>query len=520
LPFKTTLIRPVGAAITALMLAAALLPAAACAQRCAPGATLDIMQAEPPRSMDPADETATDTNNILDPLYETLVRTTADGTVVPWLALSWAHSPNGQDWDFSLRPDVRFHDGAPMDARAVVASFRRLLSPERGLAAAGAFQQIIASATATDAMTVHFHLRQPMAFFLNLMSVTQAGIVSPVADAARRLGPDADGTGPMQLSVWDHGASVTEIRNPHYWGTPARYAALRWRWSSETSVLNMALKTGDADIVLPLAPVFASLLQRDPSYHLINTPSPTLYWVALNTRLPPLDDARVRRALDTATDRDALVAGLLHGFGQAACYAVPPSEAGALQCDVSHADPDASRAALRDAGHPGGIDISVAVQEPEEPIAEALQAMWAKAGIRLHIRKLEAGLWAQAAFAGPAAKARDELHAVIASWSEPFNTDEVLRPIYQSINAAPTGANLGFFSDRETDSLIDRAAGTLDAAARASIYRTLQLRLKEQMPVLPLYTRNALIAAGPQISGVKNVAELVDVSTVCKSTAR
>lgn len=475
---------------------------------CSPArpATLSIMQSEPPRSMDPADHTATFTASVLDPVYEGLVHMQPDGRIVPLLATAWTASADGLDWRFTLRPGVRFHDGAPFDAQAAVASFQRLLSPTRGLAGAGRFRGVLES-VAADGDGLRMRLRRPYAFLLQLLAAPQAGIVSPAADRAGTLARHADGTGPYRFVRWDAGEDVVEARDPGWWGAgqaPAgRPEALRWTWSSEASVMNMALRSGAVQVAVPFAPLFARLGMRDPSLRIDRNDGAAVYFVALNTRLPPLGDARVRRALSLATDRDGLVAALLHGFGTAACSPLPPSLAGCggLRPALGF-DPAAARALLSQAGLPKGFALSVAVQEPEEPIAEALQAMWADVGVQLEIRRLESGVWAEAAFAGPQSKADSRLGAVIASWASPFQPDIELDALFASTSAAPAGANLGFFVDPGLDRELAEAAATLDPAARAARYGIVQDRIVAGMPDILLYTRADLLGRQREVSGI------------------
>lgn len=465
-------------------------------------ATLRIMQSEPPRSMDPADQTATFTASVLDPMYEGLVRMLPDGRIVPRLALSWTTSPDGLDWRFILRPGVRFHDGTVLTSIVAAQSFARLLSATSGLVGAGHYGTIIASIR-PDGPALLIHLSKPYAFLLQLLAGAQADLVSPAAARAGTLGRIPVGTGPYRFVTWKSSDYVEEERNPDYWGPRPAIDRLRWSWSPEASVMNMALRTGEIDVAVPFPALFASRLGDAPFLRLQQQPGAAIYFVALNTRLPPLNDPNVRHAISLATDRPALVAALLHGFGEPDCGPLPPATLGCGQATPALAyDPVRARTLLAEVGLPHGFALSVAVQEPEEPIAEALQAMWAKAGIRLSIHRLEAGVWVDAAFAGPAAKQQDRLGAVITSWAAPFVPDLQLRPLFASRSEAPAGANLGFFSDPALDQAMDNAARTLDTAARDALYRDIARRLDAAAAHISLYTPSDLVAHASRVSGL------------------
>jgi glutathione transport system substrate-binding protein len=91
------------------------------------------MQSESPLTMDPEDHTASFTMDVLDPMYECLVRFDQNLDIVPSLATRWSVDSSGTKWTVELRKGVRFHDGSAFNAQAVVDSFNRLLDPERGL---------------------------------------------------------------------------------------------------------------------------------------------------------------------------------------------------------------------------------------------------------------------------------------------------------------------------------------------------------------------------------------------------
>jgi len=460
------------------------------------------MQTEGPRSMDPADHTATFTAAILDPMYEGLVRHTPAGPA-PLLATGWTSSADGLTWTFALRSGVRFHDGSALDAAAVAASFSRLIDPNAALAAAGKFAPIIASAAPVNPSTLQLRLKKPYADFLTLLAANQAGIVSPRAAAAGTLARVACGTGPYRFVAWRSGERVEQRRNEAYWGPKPAVETLRWTWSSEPSVLYMALRTGDADIAAPLSPVFARLTAANRALSLIHQRGTAFFWVALNMMLPPFDDPRVRQALGYATDRAALVAGLLGGFGQPATAPLA-SATPFLHPDPEHvrSDPAYSRRLLADAGHGKGLSIALAVQESDALLAEALQAMWRDVGVALDIRRLEGGVYAGTAFARPEAKAADGIGGVLAWWSSGASPDLLLRPLFSSASAALAGANLGFFRDPAVDALIDAGAATTDPAARDRLYAAVQRRIVDAAPAVLLYTRDDLAGARRGVSGV------------------
>lgn len=466
--------------------------------------TLTVLQAEPPRSMDPGDHTASVTATILEPMYEGLVQRDADLKIAPQLATSWTNSEGGKVWTFKLRTGVSFHDGTPFNAAAVVHTFQRFLDPKRGLAAAGRVSAVLASVTAIDDTTVAFTLKSPYAGFLTLLATGVGKIVSEKADEAHNLGLVPVGTGAFRFVAWKSGEYVLETRNDAYWGTKPKLDQIKFSWSGESSVLNMSVQSGSADVVYPLPPVFAPTVKNNPNLKLSDTVGSFVFWVSLNTRLPPLDNVKVRQALNFATDRQGLVNALLRGYGQPANSPLAPTnpnydpKLATYTFDIGRA-----KALLAEAGLPNGFTMSVAVQERDAAIAQALQGMWSKAGVTLEIRRQEGGVWTKAAFANPEAKKADNLASSIASWSSgTFNADLQLRPLYSTAAWAPGGANLGFFSDPALDRLIDQGAAELDDAKAKVIYGAAQKLINEEAPHVLLYYSRDLLATSAKVSGV------------------
>ncbi len=137
-------------------------------------ATLNVMQTEAPRSMDPGDQTATYTAALLDPMYEGLVKRDPDLSLKPALATEWSADASGLVWTFKLRPGVKFHDGTAFDADAVVKNFARHLDTKRGLAASGRLRTFLEGVTAVDPMTVQFKLKTQYPAFIALLSTAPA----------------------------------------------------------------------------------------------------------------------------------------------------------------------------------------------------------------------------------------------------------------------------------------------------------------------------------------------------------
>ena len=470
----------------------------------ASAATLNVMQTEAPRSMDPGDQTATYTAALLDPMYEGLTKRDPDLSLKPSLATEWSSDAAGLVWTFKLRSGVKFHDGTPFDADAVVKNFARHLDTKRGLAASGRLRTFLEGVTAVDPMTVQFKLKTQYPAFLALLATGPCLMVSPAAETAGTIGSKAVGTGPYKLAEYKSGEYVLQTKNTEWWGgAPKGEDEIKWTWTPEPSVMNMALQTGDADVVNPFPAAFAQQIKANPDMTLSTTDGSAVFWVSLNTKMEPLDDVRVRQALNYATDREGIVKAFMQGFATPANSPLAPVTPGYDKSLAPYSyDVEKAKQLLKEAGYPDGFSMSTIVQEQESRIGELLQAMWAKAGVKLEVRKMEGGVWSKAAFLDPAGKEKDTIGSSIASWSSGVNgADLQFRPLYYSKSASPAGANLGFFSDPKLDELIDKAASTLDEKARNAIYVDAQKLVNEQAPHVLLFTKQDLFATRAGVKG-------------------
>jgi glutathione transport system substrate-binding protein len=470
-----------------------------------PEGRITIMQIEPPLTMDPGDHTASLTADVLDPVYESLTRFDQNLQVAPCLATKWSVDASGTRWTLQLREGVRFHDGTPFNAQAVVTSFARLLNPHRGLAGGSRVRAVIGGVQAIDAATVLFTLKAPYASFLSMLAVTW--IVSPTADKQDILSRHAVGTGPYRFVEWKTGEYVLEQRNEQYWGPRPAAAQLKWMWTSEPMLMNMSVVSGQADIVNPLPPIFAQALARNRRVKLLQGGEARVYWLALNMKMRPLDDVRVRRALNYATDREALVQSQLRGFGTPANSPLAPSD---FAYDPHIAgypyDLEKAKALLAQAGYANGLTLKAVVQDADAELLEALQGMWSKANVNLQIEKMEMGVFSQAIFGSPRQKAEQGIDCVFASWSaEDLDPDYQLRPLYRTQAWSPAGANLGFYSNPHLDSVLDAAAAELDVSRRTELYRQAQQIISDDAPhVLLYYSRDlAALHSGSKAEGLR-----------------
>ncbi len=217
-----------------------------------------------------------------------------------------------------------------------------------------------------------------------------------------------------------------------------------------------------------------------------------------------MSDVRVRQALNFASDKAGLVQAIMSGYGSPANSPLPSVAPGFdASLNPYPLDLEKAKALLAEAGYADGFTMSVVLQEPEARIGEVLQAMWQQIGVTLDVRRMESGVWSDAAFGDQAKKAAEGTDSVMASWSSGVNgADLQLRPLYHSSSFSPGSANLGFYKSEELDALLDKAAATIDEDARNAIYVEAQKLINDEAPHVLLYVTKDLVATRANVEGV------------------
>ena len=253
--------------------------------------------------------------------------------------------------------------------------------------------------------------------------------------------------------------------------------------------MNMSVLAGAADIVNPLPPIFAEAFSRNRKVDRHSGKRSQGFWVALNTKTKPLDDIRVRQALNYATDREALVRTQITRLRDSGKFALAPADfAYDPQAKGYPYDPERAKPLLAKAGYGNGFTLKIAVQEIDAELVEALQGMWAKVHVNLEIDQMENGVFSQAIFGSPQQKAEQGIDCVFASWaSENTDPDYQLGPLYRSRPWSPAGANLGFYSNPHLDVLLESAAAELNREKRKALYRQAQQIISDDAPHVLLY---------------------------------
>ncbi|MFD9669636.1 ABC transporter substrate-binding protein [Rhodococcus sp. NPDC059968] len=381
-------------------LAAATLVAAACGGSGGSEGQTDSLTVAwfiPPSSMDPhMNPSAAGAHPYIDLLYDRLTAIEpVDGvpTVVPSVAESWDYSADGRTLTFSLRRDVKFHDGTPLDAKAVVASMDRAL--HRPQSSAQDKFTMVEDVSAPGDYTVQFALDEPSTDLPFILATTLGSIVNPKA-VDDDLGAHPAGSGPYELTSLTVGDKATFTRVHDYWN-PDTYVIpkVEIRGIVDDNARMNALRSGQIDAALSRMSQYrdATAMAESGDFTLSTSGRTSWYTIYLNSDRGPLRDPRVRQALNYAIDRDALNDSLMNG--QCAPTSQPLQEGvdGHVSEDgfgYRH-DPDKARALLVEAGYTDGLEIKALTTGAHAQLSVGIQAQLQAVGVKIDFENSDFG---------------------------------------------------------------------------------------------------------------------------------
>ncbi len=480
-------------------------------------------------SIDPEYHNISPNNAFASMVFDALVGTDGQSRLIPGLALSW--SPLADDvWEFKLRPGVTFHNGEPFTADDVLFTFERIPTVINSPGSYSTYIYSIAKAEAVDPVTLHLRTRGPDPLLpANLSQVwilnrkTHTGASTPDFNA----GKAAIGTGPYKVASVRFGDRVELERNDGYWqGTP-QWQHVSYRQITNEASRAAALLSGDVDVIDQVPTADVKRVAKEPSVTLSECDSLRIIYIAMdqmrtgpspfitdNDGKPldrnPLKDARVRRALSLAIDRDAEVARVMEGvatptlqFMAAGTYGYVPDLP-----PPPHADPAEARLLLKQAGYPDGFRITLHGSNDRYPndyrIVQAVAQMWTRAGVRTAVDT--------APYAAFITKATNQaFSAFLVSWGTSTGEPGAgLRSTVATFDAAKGlgSVNRARYSNPAFDQQLAAAMRELDDAKREQMLEEATRTVIDDVGIIPIHLQKNVWAMVSSLTHDTRVDEL------------
>ncbi len=391
-----------------------------------PDATLRFGYYLGPSRWDPARATSSFDNTSLAITYDRLIHQSPDADAVPGLATEWSFADDGSSLELSLREGVVFHDGEPFDAEAVKANIERGLTLEG--ASVTAELEVIESVEVLDPMTVRLNLNGPGASLPLVLSDRAGMMVSPAAFDNPDLDRNPVGAGMYRMTEYQEDALIVYERFEDYWDPDAQ-GVQRIELVIQTDPVTRlnALRSGQLDLTFVDAQQEQEAI--DAGFEVDRHTGLALMHLQLNRERPWFADERVRRALNHAIDREAIVDGVLFGIGNPSDQSFPEGyfafdpETGTQT--YPH-DPELARELLAEAGYADGFAFEFIV--PSVPLnvqlGEVTKAQLAEVGIDAQIRQVEPVQTADIFYSN------EEGDALIATWGGRPDPSQTLNLLY------------------------------------------------------------------------------------------
>ena len=470
-----------------------------------------VALASEPNSLDGHEVLVTPHLIILPHVYDKLVEYDQDMNIVPQLATSWSLSEDGRTWTFELRRGHTFHDGTPVDAAAVKASFERLL-------AQGFFRSwfsMVESIDVVDSHTVAFTTSDLYLFLLQRMTFAGSGIVSPTAVASmtqEEFGMRPVGSGPFVVASWERGSRIVLEKNPSHWAaSDSPIDVIEFRIIPDASARSVALETGEVDYVQLVPPLDAVRLAGDPDFQVYSVEQNRIEGLYMNVYRGPFTDIRVRHAVSYAIDRQAIVDAFGQGHAIVADSPLGREVWGYRGQEGFEYSPERSRGLLAEAGYPNGFTatmwLTVGTGTDEYRKAQAIADMLAAVGITLELETLESGPYFDRLVKPPEESELQVIFRSFATWtSEP---DYGLNLLYHTSQHAPVGPNRNFYSNPEVDRLLELGPRTVDDAERRGIYERIQELIWDDQPWVYIMFPKTPAVGNRRLVGVHHLASSV-----------
>ncbi|MBX6351357.1 MAG: ABC transporter substrate-binding protein [Clostridia bacterium] len=451
------------------------------------------IDADPP-NLDPAGSTARVDryvqNNIFDKLYDI----DEHMNIVPDLAAALPDiSEDGKVYTIPIRQGVNFSDGTPVNADAVVFNLERYLDPSSPRASE---LSSVEKVEKVDDYTVRITLKAPFAPLLYTLTDRAGMIGSPAA--IQKEGADFQqnpvGSGPFVFVSRIKGDQIVLKKNPNYWkpGLP-KADEIIWKVVTDENVKVVNLKAGQLDIINTVPAQSVADLSSNPDFKVVSNASLGFQGFFLNVTQPPFDNVYLRRAVDEAIDRQALVNVVFQdtavpGYGPFG----PTSPAAAASGQVPAPNLDQAKADLAKGGKPDGFSFTfkTATSPVNQQVAQVVQNMLAKVGIQMEIQQEEFGTLLDECD-------NHEFQACALGWSgRPDPDGNIYSWLYTG-----GGLNDSGYSNKDVDQLLDEARVVADMSQRVQLYAQAMQIVHQDVPYVYLWFPKDIMAYKAQVQG-------------------
>ncbi len=441
--------------------------------------------------------------NVFEGLTHFIVGTTE---LEPGMAESWTVSDGGKVYTFNLRKGVKFHSAKhfkptrDMNADDIIFTFERQWKKDHAYYAVSggnyeyfngmSMPDLLKSIEKVDDYTVKFVLNRPEAPMLANLAMDFAVIQSAeYADAMMKAGTPEKldqwpiGTGPFVFKGYKKDAQIRYTAAENYWKGKSKIDKLVFSITPDASVRYAKLKAGECQIMPYPNPADLAAMKADSNINLMEQEGLNVGYLAYNNKVAPFDNVKVRKALNHAINKKAIIDTVFQGAGKPAKNPIPPTIWSYNEATVDDSfDIAMSKKLLAEAGYPNGFEMklwAMPVQRPYNPnarrMAEVIQADWAKIGVKAEIVSYEWGEYLKRS------KDVDRDGAVLLGWTGDNGDPDNFLAVLLGCDGIG-GSNRAQWCYKPFEDLIQKAKIVADPAERTKLYEQAQIVFKQQAP--------------------------------------
>lgn len=456
-------------------------------------------------------------------VYDALVEYGEGGEIKPGLAESWDISPDGKVYTFRLRKGVQFSDGSPFDAKAVKFSMDRLkLKRSAGWMSMDDFSKI----EIVDDYTIKFYYDQPSFPIIQELSLCRPQRIMSPNSVSPKGDPNGTfetpiGTGPFKFSNYIEDKEYVLVRNDKYWGDKPKVEKLVFKLIPDENTRLMALKAGELDILgsglSTIEPSQVLDIQSHPDISILRRKGDMAIYLIPNYSRPPMNDEKVREAINHAIDINTISWELFSGIytpGKGAFSSTIPYFKDAVQSGVAKGysyDPEKARTILAEAGwedkNNDGIlekdnkNLKLTLIIPnympwsgygvsnQRPLAEVIQAYLKEVGFDVEIKSMEGGAWWETV-----TKTYDYDFYIYGGWGVIYDPLTTIKAYWYNDGRLK-------YNDPILDQMIDNAYVSTDDSSRQVIFNDIFRYMQDHNLVIPIYQDEKIIAIRSSVSG-------------------
>jgi len=484
-----------------LLVAAASLAAAAKDREIAIGLQAAIT------SIDPHYHNLSPNNSLLLHIYEPLVKRDANGKLSPGLAVSW-RAVDDLTWEFKLRKGVKFHDGSPFTAEDVVATYKRVPNVPNSPSSMATFVKPIVETKVVDPYTIIFRTAAPhvlMASDLASVYIIPKAVAEKATTEDFNSGKAAIGTGPYKFEEYVPNQKVVLKANYGYWGGEEPWDRVTFKILSNPAARVAALLSGDVQMIETVPTADIAKLSTDPKFKLVDKVTNRVIYVHLNQwndkTVPfvtakdgsplernPFKDARVRKALSIAINREAIADRIMEKRAVPAGQLLPDSFPGtSKKLKPPKYDPEGAKKLLAQAGYPNGFALTIHGPNNryinDDKVAQAIAQFYSRIGLDAKVETMPSSVYFTRATKG-------EFGYMLLGWGTESNEQgSSLRSLLatQDLAKGMGVTNRAHYSNPVLDKQITEALETMDEKKREALIEQAAETAMNDTALIPIH---------------------------------